>query len=108
MSRVYQVNQDVVANPTTVVIGRGFEVVEVHLEYFTDTNYDTAETPGAGTAVVTGKRQDDKVVTLSSLDCTDVETFVATVGDLKEVTVTPTGITVAGAYRVVVTVTDAG
>lgn len=110
MSRVYRVRQDAVATPQAVTIDPAFEQVEVHLEYYDSTDYDVLATPGAGTATVVGTRPDGKTVAFvgSALDCTDVNALASMVGNFSTVTVTPSGITTAVSYIVVVTVTDLG
>jgi hypothetical protein len=81
----------------------------VNITYYVDNTFAATATPSAGTVAVTGRTAPQEWITTfnaSALDATVPLEAVSVSGKLDQVTVTPSGITGAGAFEVTIIGTD--
>lgn len=99
----------VVGSPITVDVNPRFNTWTATFNYYTDSTYTTELAPTAGTIAVTCVSYPDELVAAfsgSAVDATSLKAFAFLNGDIKTITVTPTGILTAVNYEVIITGTD--
>lgn len=108
MSRTYSKNAADTL-PLTVGVEPVFDDFYVTVAFFSDAALTTPVTPGAGSVAVTGRVVGNAGYTTfptgSPITATDTAAYARFSAPLDSVTVTPSGVTGAGYYKVTITAT---